>query len=116
LAHFLAKGLRGVAFASQALTRVHHEPRYSLRSAQSGSVQHAATMNDYGLAARRQLVEHSGLRAEGACLVAGCPCKDPRIVSHRRAAFFAAVAREHHETADRAVAADPDWRIPALAA
>ena len=29
----------------------------------------------------------------GACLVAGCPCKDARIVSHRRAAFFAAVAR-----------------------
>ena len=25
----------------------------------------------------------------GACLVPGCPCKDARIVSHRRAAFFA---------------------------
>ena len=26
----------------------------------------------------------------GACLVAGCTCKDARIVSFRRAAFFAA--------------------------
>ena len=29
----------------------------------------------------------------GACLIDGCTCKDARIVSHRRAAFFAAVAR-----------------------
>ena len=78
-------------------------------------MQHAATMNDYGLATRRHPAELHQLRAEGACLVGGCPCKDPRIVSHRRAAFFAAVAREHGETADRTVAADPDWRIPALA-
>lgn len=46
-----------------------------------------------------------------ACLVPGCPCKDPRIVSHRRAAFFAALAREHGETADRIVPPDPTWRI-----
>jgi hypothetical protein len=77
-------------------------------------MQHAATMNDYGPATRRELEEHRRLRAEGACLVDGCPCKDPRIVSHRRAAFFAAVAREHGETADRTVAMDPDWR-PTLA-
>jgi hypothetical protein len=77
-------------------------------------VQHAATMNDYGLATRQQPVEHGRFRADGACVVGGCPCKDPRIVSHRRAAFFAAVAREHGETADRTVAADPDWRIPTL--
>jgi hypothetical protein len=44
-----------------------------------------------------------------ACLVAGCPCKDARIVSHRRAAFYAAWAREHGETADRIVDADPAW-------
>jgi hypothetical protein len=47
----------------------------------------------------------------GACLVAGCPCKDARIVSHRRAAFFAAWARDHGETADRVVIADPSWSI-----
>jgi hypothetical protein len=43
--------------------------------------------------------------------VAGCPCKDARIVSHRRAAFFAAWARDHGETADRVVIADPSWSI-----
>lgn len=43
-----------------------------------------------------------------ACLVSGCPCKDARIVSHRRAAFFAAVARMHGETADRTIAPDPN--------
>ena len=48
----------------------------------------------------------------GACLVAGCTCKDARIVSHRQAAFFAAVARRTGETADRIVAAEAGWRIP----
>ena len=48
----------------------------------------------------------------GACLVAGCTCKDARIVSHRRAAFYAAVARRSGETADRIVAAEAGWRIP----
>ena len=48
----------------------------------------------------------------GACLVAGCTCKDARIVSYRRAAFFAAVARRMGETADRIVAAEAGWRIP----
>ena len=47
--------------------------------------------------------------ASGACLVAGCPCKDARIVSHRRAAFFASWARDHGETADRVVPPDPRW-------
>jgi hypothetical protein len=50
-------------------------------------------------------------RVRSACLVAGCPCKDARIVSHRRAAFFAAWAVGHRETADRVVPADPTWRI-----
>jgi hypothetical protein len=49
----------------------------------------------------------------GACLVAGCSCKDARIVSHRRAAFFAALARQTGETADRIVPVDPAWRLPA---
>jgi hypothetical protein len=48
----------------------------------------------------------------GACLVAGCTCKDARIISLRRAAFFAAVARDAGETADRHIAPDPTWRIP----
>ena len=42
----------------------------------------------------------------GACLVDGCPCKDARIISPRRVAFFARLAREHGETADRQIAAD----------
>ena len=43
------------------------------------------------------------------CLVEGCPCKDARIVSHRRAAFFSAWAKDHGETANRVVKADPTW-------
>ncbi len=50
----------------------------------------------------------------GACLVAGCPCKDARIVSHRRAAFIAAMARKNGETAERVIAPDPEWRIPSV--
>lgn len=46
-----------------------------------------------------------------ACLVAGCPCKDARIVSHRRAAFFASWAKEHGETANRVIEPDPTWRL-----
>ena len=49
--------------------------------------------------------------ARRACLVAGCPCKDARMVSHRRAAFFASWAASRGETADRVVAPDPTWRI-----
>ncbi len=60
-----------------------------------------------------QQVERHAVRnrsAGGACLVAGCPCKDARIVSHRRAAFFAAWARDHGETADRVISPDASWR------
>ena len=49
-----------------------------------------------------------------ACLVPGCPCKDARIVSHRRAAFFAALARQTGETADRVVSADPTWAFSSV--
>jgi hypothetical protein len=45
-----------------------------------------------------------------ACLATGCTCKDARIVSTRRAAFFAAQARAHGETADRSIEPDPRWR------
>jgi hypothetical protein len=64
----------------------------------------------------RQLVSHvvtdSGRRG---CLTEGCPCKDARIVSRRRTAFFAAWARERGETADRTVEPDLDWQIPTIA-
>jgi hypothetical protein len=50
-----------------------------------------------------------------ACLVAGCPCKDGRLVSRRRTAFFAALARRNGETADRVVAVEPEWAIGAFA-
>lgn len=75
-----------------------------------------AEVHDNGLGIeRRRVVRPRGLPAEGACLVAGCPCKDPRIVSHRRVAFFAAIARERGETADRTIDPDPEWRLPAHA-
>ncbi len=48
------------------------------------------------------------------CLVAGCPCKDARIVSRRRTAFFAAWAQQRGETADRAFVPELEWRIPTL--
>lgn len=46
-----------------------------------------------------------------SCCTKGCSCHDGRIVSHRRAAFFAAVARASGETADRQIAPQPGWRI-----
>jgi hypothetical protein len=50
--------------------------------------------------------------APRGCLQAGCPCRDARIVSHRKAAFFAAIARAAGATADRVIAPDPDWTLP----
>ena len=50
-----------------------------------------------------------------SCRTDGCPCQDSRIVSHRRAAFFAAVARANGETAQRRVAPERGWRMPAEA-
>jgi hypothetical protein len=54
-------------------------------------------------------------RRSGACLVAGCSCKDARIISFRRAAFFASLARQTGQTADRVIAPDPGWRLPVVA-
>lgn len=51
-------------------------------------------------------VERSG------CLVEGCPCRDARIVSHRRARFFAHLAAASGETALRVIAPEPGWQIP----
>jgi hypothetical protein len=61
---------------------------------------------------RQDTAEPTTAATPSACLVAGCPCKDPRIVSPRRAAYFASVARARGETADRLVASDPSWAIP----
>jgi len=60
----------------------------------------------------QQLLHGAGERGRRGCLVDGCSCKDPRIVSQRRAAFFAAWAKDHGETANRTVAPEADWRIP----
>ena len=43
------------------------------------------------------------------CLVDGCPCKDARIISTRRVAFYSEWARQHEETADRQIEPDPEW-------
>ena len=59
------------------------------------------------------VTETTSQPARRACLVDGCPCKDARIVSPRRASYFASVARSRGETADRVVAVDPSWSIPA---
>ncbi len=47
-----------------------------------------------------------------ACLVDGCSCKDARIISTRRAAYFASQAIANGETADRILPAEADWRLP----
>ena len=63
-----------------------------------------------------KIVETTNVPARNACLTAGCSCKDARIVSYRRAAFYATIARGSGETADRIVPAEPGWRIPAVVA
>jgi hypothetical protein len=50
---------------------------------------------------------------KGSCRQEGCTCQDARIVSFRRAGFFAVVARKNGETADRTIAPEAGWRIPA---
>ena len=49
------------------------------------------------------------------CLVDGCTCKDARIVSTRRARFFARVAQDRGETAQRIVLPEPGWQLPFVA-
>lgn len=46
------------------------------------------------------------------CLVEGCPCKDARIISHRRARFYAHLARINGETSRRVVRPEPGWELP----
>jgi hypothetical protein len=61
----------------------------------------------------QDVTETTASTARRACLVEACTCKDPRIVSTRRATYFASVAKVRGETADRVVRADPSWAIPA---
>lgn len=53
----------------------------------------------------------TGRSVRPGCLVVGCGCKDPRIISRRRVAFFAALAKDLGETADRSIQADPSWAL-----
>lgn len=55
----------------------------------------------------------AGPSRPSGCLAPGCPCQDARIVSHRRARFFTHLAVANGETADRVIAPDPDWQLPA---
>ena len=55
----------------------------------------------------------AGPSRRSGCLAPGCPCQDARIVSHRRARFFSHLAVVSGETADRVMAPDPDWQLPA---
>jgi hypothetical protein len=59
-----------------------------------------------------EVAEQAETAVRGTCLISGCSCKDSRIVSHRRAAFFAAMAERSGQTADRVVGVEPGWRIP----
>jgi hypothetical protein len=52
---------------------------------------------------------------QSGCIVAGCECRDGRIVPPRRARFHAYLARERGETADRVIGPDPDWQLPGTA-
>jgi hypothetical protein len=59
-----------------------------------------------------QPVDYPRPSPQRACLTIDCSCKDARIVSLRRAAFFAAIARQRGETASRLISPEPDWAIP----
>jgi len=50
--------------------------------------------------------------ARSGCLAEGCPCRDARIVSHRRARFFAHLAVANGETAERVIRPEPGWTLP----
>ena len=54
-------------------------------------------------------------RDRAVCLVQGCPCRDARIVSRRRASFFADLARAKGETARRVIRPEAGWTLPTSA-
>ena len=49
------------------------------------------------------------------CLVEGCACRDARIVSPRRARFFAHLAEVNGETAQRVIRPERGWELPRTA-
>ncbi len=55
------------------------------------------------------------IRDRAVCLVEGCTCRDARIVSRRRASFFADLARTKGETARRVIHPEPGWTLPTSA-
>jgi hypothetical protein len=57
----------------------------------------------------RPIPEHAG---RAGCLVEGCACKDPLFLSHRRARFYAHLARINGETSRRVVRPEPGWELP----
>jgi hypothetical protein len=61
---------------------------------------------------REQPEEHDDRPVRRGCLAAGCLCKDVRIVSRRRAAFYAYLADSRGETSARVISPDPDWLMP----
>jgi hypothetical protein len=71
-----------------------------------GSAERSPTMNDP--------IEMTATRTprQGGCLVEGCTCRDARIVSRRRAAFFAWLASERGQSANREIAPDPGLAVP----
>jgi hypothetical protein len=71
----------------------------------------AATENSVMDSQQVERHEATASQARRACLVEGCTCKDARIVSHRRAAFFSAWAKDHGETANRIIRPDPSWSL-----
>ena len=60
------------------------------------------------------LITDNGAKREArsGCLAEGCPCRDARIVSHRRARFFAHVALANGETAQRVIRPESGWTLP----
>jgi len=62
-----------------------------------------------------EIVEATETPAPGACLLSGCTCKDARIVSSRRARFFADLAKAQGETALRVIRPEPGWTLPTSA-
>jgi hypothetical protein len=61
---------------------------------------------------RNDEINEQSATSRGPCLVDGCACKDARIVSRRRAAYFAARARQTGQTADRVIRSEPGWYLP----
>src|SRR3954451_24607021 len=65
-------------------------------------------------ASQRSNLEAIEAPVRRGCIVGGCTCKDSRIVSHRRAGFFAATARRSGETANRFLEPEAEWSIPPM--